>query len=305
MITAAAVSGSDLLQATVSGIALGARYALIALGFVIVFRATGIINFANGGFVLVGAYLTYNFSTTWGLNFYVALGLSMLAGFLIGVSLEWLVLRHFIGEQPFTVIMVTIGILFVMDNVVTAIWGPTNLTFDDPWSGKVAEWGDISIAHRDLWGTGFTAAVLLGFLGFFRFSRYGLVMRATAMDQEAALAQGVSAGMVHRLAWGIAGMVAALAGTTFATGAGLQPGLGLIALSAFPAMILGGLDSPLGAVIGGIAIGVVQQLSQLLAPDYFEWAGRSVELVMPYVVMVLILLVRPYGLFGTREVRRA
>ena len=304
MITAAAVSGSDLLQATLSGLALGARYALIALGFVIVFRATGVINFANGGFVLIGAYLTYNYTETWGLDFYVSLVLSMATGFLVGVLLEWLILQRFFGEQPFTVIMVTIGILFVMDNVVTAIWGPANLSLEDPWSGKVSQWGEITVAHRDLWGTGFTAAVLLAFLGFFRYSRYGLVMRATALDQEAALAQGVSAGLVHRLAWGIAGMVGALAGTTFATGAGLQPGLGQIALAAFPAMILGGMDSPLGAVIGGLVIGVAQHLTQLLAPDYFSWAGTSVELVVPYVLMVLILLVRPFGLFGTPEVRR-
>ena len=150
-------------------------------------------------------------------------------------------------------------------------------------AGKVLEWGDVAIAHRDLWGTVFTAVVLLAFLGFFRFTRYGLVMRATALDQEAALAQGISARLVHRLAWGIAGMVAALAGTIFAAGSGLQPGIGLVALAAFPAMILGGLDSPLGAVVGGIAIGVVQQLAQLLSADYFDWAGSSVEFVVPYV----------------------
>jgi branched-chain amino acid transport system permease protein len=300
-----AVSGSDLLQATLSGVALGARYALIALGFVVVFRATGVINFANGGFVLIGAYLTYNFSVTWGLNFYLALAMSMACGFLLGVFLEWLVLQRLVGEQVFTVIMVTIGLLFIMDNVTTAIWGPTNLDIDDPWRGRVVELGDVAVAHRDLWGMGFAAAVLIAFLLFFRFTKYGLLMRATALDPEAALAQGIAARGVYRMAWGIAGLVAALAGTTFATGSGLQPGLGLIALSAFPAMILGGLDSPLGAVVGGITIGVLQQLAQLLAPDYLEWAGRSVELVVPYVVMVLILLVRPYGLFGTREVRRA
>jgi branched-chain amino acid transport system permease protein len=161
------------------------------------------------------------------------------------------------------------------------------------------------VSHRDLWAMGFTAAVLVSFLGFFRYSSMGLAMRATAMDPEAALAQGISARSVYRIAWGIAGLVAALAGTTFATGAGqLQPGLGLLALSAFPAMILGGMDSPLGAVIGGLVIGLVQQLTQLLAPEYMEWAGRSPELVVPYVVMVIILLVRPYGLFGTPEVRR-
>src|SRR5690606_3273285 len=149
-----AVSGSDLLQATASGVALGARYALIALGFVVVFRATGVINFANGGFVLIGAYLTYNFSTTWGLDFYLALVMSMACGFLLGVLLEWIVLQRLVGEQVFTVIMVTIGLLFIMDNVTTAIWGPTNLNLEDPWGSRVVEVGNVAISHRDLWGVG-------------------------------------------------------------------------------------------------------------------------------------------------------
>ena len=300
-----AVTGTDLIQSLVAGVALGSKYALIALGFVVVFRATGVINFANGAFVLVGAYLTYNFSQTWGLNFYLSILLSMACGFLLGVVLEAVILRRLVGEAVFTVIMVTIGLLFVLDNLVTAIWGASNLTLGDPWTGGVLQVGDIRLSHRDLWAVGFTAAVLVGFLAFFKYSTMGLAMRATAMDPEAARAQGISARRVYRVAWGIAGLVAALAGTTFATGEGqLQPGLGLLALAAFPAMILGGLDSPLGAVVGGVVIGIVQQLTQLLAPEYLEWAGRSVELVVPYVVMIIILLVRPYGLFGTKEVRR-
>ena len=300
----AEVTGTQVTQALISGVALGAKYALIALGFVVVFRSTGVINFANGAFVLVGAYLTYNFSVTWGLDFYLSLAMSMAAGLLLGIALEWLVLRRLVGEAVFTVIMVTIGILYVMDNLVTAIWGPENLTLNDPWVGKVVRVGDLTIPHRDLWAIGFAGVVLLGFLVFFRFSRLGLAMRATALDPEAALAQGIDARLVYRAAWGIAGMVAALAGTTFATSSGLQPSLGVVALAAFPAMILGGLDSPLGAVVGGLVIGVVQQLAQLLAPEYIEWAGVSVQQVVPYLVMVAILLVRPYGLFGTREVRR-
>jgi branched-chain amino acid transport system permease protein len=300
-----AVTGTDVLQSLVSGVALGCRYALIALGFVIVFRATGVINFATGSFVLVGAYLTYNFHNTWGVNFYLAIVMSMVSGFLVGALVEWLVLRRLAGEAPFTVIMVTIGLLYVIDNLVTAVWGPENLTLGDPWSGNFSQVGDVVLGHRDLWAIGFTAVVLIGFLGFFRYSTMGLKMRATASDPEAARAQGISSRTVHRMAWGIAGLVAALAGTTFATGtASLQPGLGLLALAAFPAMILGGLDSPLGAVVGGILIGIVQQLTQLLAPEYLEFAGRSVELVVPYLVMIVILLFRPYGLFGTKEVRR-
>ena len=300
-----AVTRTDVIQNLVGGMALGSKYALIALGFVVVFRATGVINFANGAFVLVGAYMTYQFFQTWEFNFYLSILLSMAVGFAMGVLLEALVLRRLVGEATFTVIMVTIGLLFIIDNVVTAVWGAENLNMGDPWTGNVLRLGSYSFNHRDLWAMAFTALVLSGFLVFFRFSSMGLAMRATAMDPEAALAQGISARRVYRVAWGIAGLVAALAGTTFATGTGtLYPGVGLLALAAFPAMILGGMDSPLGAVIGGLVIGVVQQLTAMLAPEYFEWAGRSVEQVMPYVVMIIILMVRPYGLFGTPEVRR-
>jgi branched-chain amino acid transport system permease protein len=300
-----AVTGTELAQGVIQGLALGSKYALIALGFVVVFRATGVINFANGSFVLVGAYMTYQFSQVWDINFYLAILLSMVFGFLLGVVLESLVLRRLVGEAAFTVIMVTIGLLFIMDNIVTAIWGAENLNLGDPWTGSVLELAGMRIPHRDLWAMGFTAMVLVGFLGFFRYSTMGLAMRATAMDPEAALAMGISAKRVYRVAWGIAGLVAALAGTTFATGTGnLQPGLAFLALAAFPAMILGGMDSPLGAVIGGLIIGLVQQLTALLAPEYLAFAGRSVDQVMPYVVMIVILMVRPYGLFGTPEVRR-
>ena len=299
------ITGSDLLRNLVSGFALGCKYALVALGFVIVFKATGVINFAQASFVLVGGYLTYNASETWGLNFYLALVVAMIGGALLGMALEALVLRRMIGEAPFTLVMVTIGVLFVVDNSVTAIWGPDAKNLGDPWGLNVRTIGNVVIADKDIWTIVFTGLVLAAFFAFFRYSSLGLAMRATAMDQEAALAQGISARRVYRVSWGIAGLVAALAGAALASGsAALDPSIGQIALVAFPAMILGGLDSPLGAVVGGIIIGVVQQLTALLAPEYLEWLGTSVELVAPYFVMVLILLVRPYGLFGTKEVRR-
>jgi branched-chain amino acid transport system permease protein len=299
------ISSTDLWRTLVSGLALGCKYALVALGFVIVFKATGVINFAQASFVLVGGYMTFNATNTWGLNFYVALLVAMAAGAVLGMLIEALILRRMIGEAPFTLVMVTIGILFILDNVVTAIWGPDPQNLGDPWGLKVRTFGDVPVADKDLWTIGFTALVLLGFFLFFRYSTLGLAMRATALDQEAAMAQGISARRIYRVSWGIAGLVAALAGAALSAGsAGVQPSVGQIALVAFPAMILGGLDSPLGAVVGGIVIGLVQQMTALLAPEYLEWVGNSFELVSPYLVMIVILLVRPYGLFGTKEVRR-
>lgn len=302
-----AVSGTDLMENTIAGVALGCRYALIALAFVVVHRATGVINFATGAFVLLGGYLTYNFSQTWGANFYLSILLSMAAGFVFGVFIEAVVLRKLVDAAPFTVVMVTIGLLFIMNQVIAAIWGDAPLPLGDPWTGNTTEIGDVTITHRNMWAMGFTAVLLSGFLLLFRYSKIGLAMRATALDPEAAQAQGIRARSVYRMTWGIAGLVAALAGTIFSAGSsGLAPVVGSFALAAFPAMVLGGLDSPLGAVIGGIIIGVVQQLTQLYATaGYLDFTGTSPGLVAPYVVMLVILMVRPYGLFGVKEVRRA
>lgn len=303
--TLAAVTGDDLLQTGFSGVAVGCKYALIALGFSIVFKATGVINFAQAGLVLLGGYLTYNLTQTWGIDFYLSLVLAMAAGALVGIVIEALVLRRLVGEQPATVIMATIGILFVVDNVTTAVWGPTNRNLGDPWGVTTREVLGVTVADRDLWTIAFAALAVAVFFLFFRYSSLGLAMRAAAFDPEAAMAQGIPARRVARVAWAIAGVVGALAGTTLAAGASqLSPATGSLALIAFPAIILGGLDSPLGAVLGGVIIGLVQQLTALLAPEYFDWVGESFERVSPYLVMIVILLVRPYGLFGTKEVRR-
>lgn len=296
---------TDLLQFCFQGVAIGSRYALVALGFVVIYRATGVINFAQGGFVLLGAYLTYNFNVTWDLPFAVAVLLAVLGGALVGALVEVLVLRRMVGQPVFAVIMITIGMLFVLEQITTSIWGFENLNLGDPWGIDNTEVGGVVMAMRDLWTIGIVAVVLALFFLYFRRSTMGVAMRATALDQEAAMAQGISVRRVFAVSWAIAGAVAALAGMSLATGsAAVRPSISLFALLAFPAMILGGFDSPGGAVVGGVVIGIVQQLTAGYAPEYAPWLGNNFHLVMPYVVMVLILMVRPYGLFGTEEVER-
>jgi branched-chain amino acid transport system permease protein len=296
---------TKFLQLCIEGTALGAGYALVALGFVVIYRATGVINFAQGGFVLLGAYLTYNFHVTWGLPFWLALVMAVAGGALVGALVEVLILRRMVGQPVFAVIMVTIGILFVIEPVAASIWGFAQLNLDDPWGVNFTAVGDIVLQHRQLATMALAAVVLAGFFTYFRWSTMGIAMRATALDQEAALAQGISARRVFAVSWAIAGAVAALAGVTQASGsAALAPAISFVALRAFPAMILGGLDSPGGAVVGGVLIGVTQNLTAGYQPELVPWLGNNFHLVMPYFIMVLILLVRPYGLFGTPEVHR-
>ncbi len=296
---------NEFLQIAFGGLALGARYALVALGFVIIYKATGVINFAQGALLALGAYLTYALINDASLPFALAVLIGCVATALIGASTERLVLRRMVGQPVFAVIMITIGLLFIVDQVITAIWGFDALNLNDPWGVQTVRVGEIALAVRDLWTIGIAAAVLLAFFAFFRFTDWGVAMRATAADQEAALAQGISARTVFALSWAISGALAALAGVTLAAGAAaLSPGIGTIALLAFPAMIVGGLDSPLGAVLGGLIIGLTQALVAGYQDDVAPWLGDGFSAVAPFVVMVLILLVRPYGLLGTREVRR-
>ncbi len=299
---------TQFLQLLFGGLALGAKYSLIVLGFVVIYKATGVINFAQGGLLLLGAYLAYNASQTWGLPFALAVLVAMAGGALVGLVVEFLILRRMVGQPTFAVIMITIGLLYVIEEVATSIWGAGNLNLGDPWGLQSVDAGGVVIQVKDLWTIGLAAAVLLAFFALFRYSRVGVAMRATALDPEAALAQGISARRIFALSWAIAGAVAALAGVTAASGsAQLQPTLSILALAAFPAMILGGLDSPGGAVIGGLLIGVAQTMAagyQVNVLDRLPWLGDGFDTVLPYVVMVLILLVRPYGLFGSKEVRR-
>lgn len=293
------------LELVVQGSALGARYALVALGFVVIYRATGVINFAQGGFLALGAYLAFNFHQTWGWPFLPAVVAAMLCGALLGVVLELVVLRRLAGRPTYAVIMVTIGLLIVIDQVIVAVWGADPLSLGDPWGLRTVDLGDLSVRVVDLWTMAIALAVLVGFFLWFRFTRMGLAMRATALDREAALAQGMSSRVVYSASWAVAAAVAALAGVMLSGGGtGVSPELGLLALYALPVIVLGGLDSPPGAVVGGLVIGIAQVLTAGYQPEYAPWLGTGFNLVMPYLVMVVVLLVRPYGLFGTRDVRR-
>jgi branched-chain amino acid transport system permease protein len=296
---------SEFLQIAFACAALGARYALVALGFVIIYKATGVINFAQGALLALGAYLAYALTSSAGVPFWIAVVGAAAGTALVGALAEKLVLRRMVGQPPFAVIMITIGLLYIIEQAITSIWGFDALNLGDPWGVETVDIGAVDLAVRDLWTIGLAAAVLAAFFAFFRFTDWGVAMRATAFDQEAALAQGISARKVFALSWAISGALAALAGVTLASGAAaVTPTLSLIALAAFPAMIVGGLDSPLGAVLGGLIIGLTQALVSGYQDDIAPWLGDGFSRVAPYVVMVIILLVRPYGLFGTPEVRR-
>lgn len=294
---------SGNLQILVSGISLGCLYALLALGFVVVARATGVLNLTQGGFTVLGAYLTYLFAQSMGLPWFLGLLLSILVTGALAALLEALVVHRIANTNLFTPILVTFGLVIMIPPIISGIWGTEPLSSGDPWGLGAFRIGGVSITHKDLAVVLITAVILVAFLAFIRYSRLGLAMQATAIDAEAALAQGVSDRLVHRLSWAIAGGLGALAGTMLATsaGGGVRPGIEHYALLALPVIILGGIESPLGAVVGGLIMGIVQQFAVVKVPESF---GKGFDEVVPYLVMIVILLIKPEGLFGQKMVRR-
>ncbi len=294
---------TKFLQLLVGGVALGSIYALVTLGFVVIYRASGLINFAEGSFALLGGYFVFNLHVTWGLDFYLSLVIAVIAVAFVGVVIERVILRYMIGKPVYALIMITIGLFIFIQQLVATIWPGESNPIDSPWGQKTVHVGDVVILVRNIWTLGFAVVAFLAFFLFFRYTKYGVGMRATALDQEAAAAQGISVSRIFALSWAISGAVAAIAGVLLAAEpSGARGSISLIALTAFPALILGGLESPGGAVIGGLVIGIAQTMTAgYLTQDFL---GSGFDQVMPYLVMVLVLLIRPYGLFGSREVQR-
>lgn len=292
------------LQGLAGGLGSGAVYALLALGYVVIYKSTSIISFAQPGLMVVGAAWVAFLRASVGLNFFLAMLLSMLITALIGAAIERSALRPMVGKPVFTVAIITIGIDVILRVGVNRFIGVDARNILDPFGIKTITLGGVIIQQRHIAAVVVTA-VLVGLLfAFFKFSRVGLGMRAAAYDQEVALAQGISVGLIFGLSWAIAGAAAAAAGTMAVTGSVLDQGTWIVALKALPAIILGGLDSIGGAVVGGLIVGVVEALVSTYQGQYAPWLGNNFFLVSPYVLMLIILLVRPYGLFGTPEVRR-
>lgn len=295
---------TDLAEAVLRGLGVGSIYALLAVGFVIIYKSMQVISFAQPALMVTGGVLVSYLRFEFGLTFWLALPLAMLLTAVVALIVERLAMRPMIGKPVFVVAIITIGVDIALRIVVNRFIGLGARQVGDPWGLTVRDLGAVNVQERYLWMILVTAVVVSALFAFFKYSRVGLAMRATAFDQEVALAQGISVGQVFALSWIIAGALAALAGTFAGTRAGIDQQTWVLGLKALPAIILGGLDSVGGAVIGGLAVGVVEALVSRYQGAYFPWLGQNFSLVSPYVLMLIVLMVRPYGLFGTPEVER-
>ena len=312
------LAGWDKLIFTVaSGIAQGSIYALLALGFVLIFKATQVFNFAQGAIMAFGSYLVFYFAVSldipgrwipgpYWLGWVGAVILASLAATCLALLLERTFLRPMIGEPLFSIAVITIGLDVVIRTVTNDFVNVTLRPIGTPWGNATFQIGNVAVALGDAI-TFATTVVLVGALALFFRTRLGLAMRATAFDQEAAMAQGIPIGKVFAISWAIAAILATIAGvfvSSFPRGVGVTTNLAFVALSALPAVILGGIDSIVGAVVGGLMLGLVQVTAGVYLLPYSAVLGSGFSVIVPYLVMIVVLLIRPYGLFGTREIRR-
>lgn len=324
---------SELGRTIVNGLSLGAIYAVLALGFVIIFKATQVLNFANGAMAAVGAFLIASFATIinvpgrwmegspdW-LQWLLSVLFALFVAALIGMLLERLFLRPMLGEALFALAIITLGIDIILRSITNDFLGLTPIPMGDPFGLKTAGLGctsgglvpnadlaelcTVRIPHTTIFQI-IVTIILVGAVGLFFRSRTGIAMRATAWDQETARAQGINVGRIFLMAWAIGAVLAAVGGLFISMfprrPGGVDTFTAFFAFRAFPAIILGGLDSVLGAIVGGFAIG----FAEAGASSYltYDWLGTGFGGVVPYVVMLIVLLIRPYGLFGTEEIRR-
>jgi branched-chain amino acid transport system permease protein len=287
----------------VGGLFLGAIYSLIALGFVTVFKATHVINFAQGSVLLLGAYVIAR--TQEQLGFWPAVLVGVLAAALASMLIDVVLIRRIRRADLGTLAILTLGVDIVLATELSRRIGTDVLSIGAPWGSHVTEFLGIRVATSRVIA-GLVAAVLVaGFWAAFKFTDWGIAMRSAAEDGETASLMGIRLNRVAAAAWAMAGALAAVGGlflTSFPA-AGVTGGVGLLALAAIPAVVLGGFDSPGGAVVGGLIIGVVSVLTAGYQ-DELSFLGRGLGGVAPFAVMLLVLLIRPSGLFGTREVTR-
>lgn len=290
------------LQLVINGLVVGSIYSLVALGFVIIYKATKVVNFAQGELVMVGAYICFALTVQMQLPFLFAFFMTLLFSIVFGLAIERCILRPMIGEPIISVIMVTVGLSTVLKAVVQMFWGTQIRVYPQVLPDTPVFIAGLPVAPVYI-AAFIMAALLFGIFSlFFKYSKYGVAMRATAHSQQAAASMGIGIKNIFALSWCIAAIVSSVGGIILGNINGINAQLGHLGLKVFPAVILGGLDSLLGAALGGLAIGVLENVCDAGAKDLFGLGGFKE--VAAFVVLVIVLMVKPYGLFGAKEIER-
>ncbi|MDK3071833.1 branched-chain amino acid ABC transporter permease [Sedimentitalea sp. JM2-8] len=289
----------ELLQLVIGGLANGCIYGLVALGFVMIYKASEGVNFAQGDMMMLGAFVALGFgnSDQMGLPFGLAVIAAMVLMFGVGWGVERIVVRRIFGQPQFALVILTIALGFVFRFIAGSIWGFTPLVLETPFAGQNLRGGGIVISLADLVTIGVTLALTIALWAFFAFTKVGLAAQAASQNQMAAYIVGVPVMRINSLIWGLSGAVATLAGVLYATRGAIDPNIGLLGIKAFAAAVIGGLGSLPGALVGGLIIGVVEPVAGRYAPG--ELAKMS-----PYIIMLIVLVTRPGGLFSQIQMKK-
>lgn len=286
-----------VLEIFVNGMSVGGIYALIALGFVLIYKSTGVVNFAQGELGMIGAYICFALSVHHQLPYVLAFCLAMAACAILGLIVEFLVLRHMVGEPIFSLIMVTVGLASIFTSLVGVIWGHEAHSIPSPFSGKTFSIGGTVISQVNIYIIGVSLILFVLFFLFFKRSSLGIGMRATAEDQDTAQLMGFSVRRIFGISWAISAAVAAIGGIFMAQQTMVYNGMGHIGLRAFGAAILGGMDSLGGAILAGFTIGLVESIAGV-------YLGGEVKEVVSFTILLLVLMIRPFGFFGNKKIER-
>ncbi len=291
-----------LLHLIINGVILGTLYGVVAMCFTLIYKASQVVNFAQGEFLLIGAWVCWWLLTSFALPFWLGFLITFAFMMAFGILLQVVVLRPLIGEPVISVIMVTIGLSIFFQAMVKWLFGVIVQPFPPIFETKTVDILGLNVQPAYLMSFVISILIMAAFAWFFKTSRLGLAMRATAFDQQVAQSLGISVKQVFAMAWAISAIVSALAGVVFGIVNGVSSALSFFGIKVFPAVIVGGLDSIIGAVVGGLIIGILENLAEF-ADSQFLHVG-NLYTIAPFYILVIILMIKPYGLFGTEKIER-
>jgi branched-chain amino acid transport system permease protein len=292
----------EFLQALVSGLMVGSLYSLVGLGIVVIYKSTHVFNFAQGGLLMVGAYLAWSFMEQMGMPIWLGLICGLILAIVIGILIERLGMRRLVGQPILSLIIVTLALQALLEGIVTLLWGDKNYNVFPPFiPPNPVEFFKIILSLQHIIIFFITMIVIGLFILFFKYSKWGLDMRAVAEDHQAAMCMGISTRIVFILAWVIATLLAYIGGVLLGSINGVSTTLHHIAGNCFPVVLLGGLESIPGVLIAGLIVGVLEYISGLYLDPI---VGASTREIVPYIILVLVLIIKPYGLFGLVRIER-
>lgn len=295
-----------IIEILLNGLSMGAIYALLALGFVLIYKSTGVINFAQGELAMVGAFICYSFATLMNIPYIYSFLVALIGGLILGAIIYQTFFRTMVGEPLFSTIMVTVGLASILTCIAGLIWGHDVYSLRSPFTDKIINFGKITFAQGSAYTIVVSIVLFVIFILFFNRSLLGISMRGTAEDPDTAGLMGINVKKIHMVAWALGALVAAVAGMFLAEQSFVRLSMSHTGIKAMSAAILGGMESVSGAILGGVIIGVVEGLAAnyLSGMEVGDFHFGDIKDVAAFVIMIIVLMIRPHGIFGKEKVER-